>query len=94
MAYGGGASVGAYIAMVQAVKASGAIVRLEPDGFMTILSKIGKPLVVMSPGSWLNKGYQYLTSYKGLAFYTKSSTQLLLGGSVELVAARQIWIPN
>jgi hypothetical protein len=33
------ASAAIYSAMVQAIKASGAIVRLEADGFMTIVSK-------------------------------------------------------
>ena len=94
MAYGGGAVTAAYTAMVQAVKASGAIVRLEPQAFMTILNKIEKPLVVTAPGGFLSKGFSYLTSYKGLCLYTKSPSQLILPSSTELIAAKQIWIPS
>ena len=88
------ASVATYAAMVTAIKASGAIIHIEPEGFTTLLSKMDKPLVVMSPGGWLNRGFQYLTSYRGLIFHTKSSTQLPLPGNSELVAAKQIWIPG
>ena len=96
MTYGGGAAaaVAAYAAIAQAVKASGAIISLDPDNFMKMVVKTEKPLVVMAPGGWLNKGYQYLTAYKGLIFYTKSNSQLMLPGGVELIAARQIWIPG
>ncbi len=38
--------------------------------------------------------YKYITSYKGLAFYTKSRTQLPLGVRPELVHAKSIWIPG
>jgi hypothetical protein len=95
MAYGGGgaAVAAAHAAIVQAVKASGVIVRLEPDAFMTVLNKIEKPLVVMAPEGWLKKDFAYLTSYKGLCFYTKCRTMLMLPGSAELIAAKQIWVP-
>ena len=52
MAYGGSAAVAAAAAIAQAIKASGAIVRIEPDGFLKILSKSNKPLVVMVKGGW------------------------------------------
>ncbi len=96
MAYGaGGAAAAARAAAIaQAIKASGAIVRVEPDDFMMILSKTREPLVVMAKGGFLKTNYQYLTAYKGLVFFTKSPAPLMLPGSAEVVAARQIWIPN
>ena len=95
MSYGGGETVpAAYAAMTQAVKASGAIVRGEPETFMIILNKVEKPLVVMAPGGFCSKGFSYLTSNKGLCFYTKSPLQLMLPSSAELIAAKQIWIPS
>ncbi len=92
--YGGGAVAAAYAAMAQAVKASGSIVRVEPQDFKIILSKNSKPLVVMATGGFINKNYQYLTGYKGLSFFTKSSSPLNLSGDVELVEAKQIWMPS
>lgn len=89
--YGGAA--GAYVAMANAIKASGAIVQVEPNDFMTILQKHESPLVVFSQATIFSKN-QYMTSYKGLFFYTKSSTPLTLPMDIEIVKAKKIWIPN
>ncbi len=91
---GGGAAAAAHAALVQATKASGVIIKVEPDAFLTILNKNREALVVIAPGGFLSKNYQYLTSYKGLAFFTKSQTELMLPGNVEVVSAQQIWIPG
>jgi hypothetical protein len=94
VAGGGSAAAIAAAAIAQAIKASGTIVKVEPNDFLTILSKTKKPLVVMSMGGVFSKNYQYLTSYKGLAFFTKSNTPLQLPGDNELVHAKKIWIPG
>lgn len=80
-------------AMAQAVKASGAIVRMEPKDFLQILYRADDPIVVTSTSKVFKTSYKYLTSHKGLAFYTKSATPLQLG-TVEIVHAKQIWIPG
>jgi hypothetical protein len=92
MAYAGEAA--AYAAIAQAVKASGAIVRVEPEGFLKILSKVKDPLVVMAKGGFIKSNYQYLTGYKGLVFFTKSPKSLMLPGDAEVVTSKQIWIPG
>ncbi len=89
MAY---ASVAAAIA--QAVKASGAIISMEPAGFLTIVNKCEKPLVIVAHGGFLDRSFRYLTSYKGLAFHTRSKAELMLPGKAELVQAKTIWIPR
>lgn len=90
--YGGGAAAAAAIA--QAIKASGAIVKMEPDDFLQIVHRADDPIVVMATSKVFGKtSYKYITSYKGLAFYTKSPRQLSLGSGAELVYAKQIWIP-
>ena len=94
MAYSGGATAAAAAAIAQAIKASGAIVNMAPDGFIKILSKSSKPLVVMAKGGIIKANYQYLTSYKGLIFFTKSETELMLPGDCEIIFARSIWIPS
>ncbi len=95
-AYVGGAAGGVAAAAViaQAIKASGAIVRVEPHDFEEILRRSERPLVVSAQGGFISKNYQYLTGYKGLAFYTKSPTELMLPGSAEVIAAGKIWIPG
>ncbi|MFH0769254.1 MAG: hypothetical protein V1932_06785 [Chloroflexota bacterium] len=99
MAYGAGGSAAAVAAaraaaIANAIKASGAIVQVEPDDFILLLSKVDRPLVVMATGGFMKKNYQYLTGYKGLIFFTKSPTPLMLPGGAELIASKKIWIPN
>jgi hypothetical protein len=82
-------------AIARAIKASGTIVRVEPAEFLKVLARTEEPLVVFAERSgFLNpKKYEYLTSYKGLAFFTKSSTPVQFAGRVEIISAKKIWIP-
>lgn len=94
----GAAACGAAVAMyaiANATKATGAIVHVEPDLFQMLLQlQSGEtPLVVFSPAGLFKKN-QYLMAYKGLIFYTKTSTLLTLQINVELIQAKKIWIPN
>jgi hypothetical protein len=81
-------------AIAQAIKASGAIVRVESTDFMTILDRVDNPLVVTSESKFFSTKYHYLTAYKGLIFYTKTAMPLMLRPSVELIRAKNIWIPG
>ena len=98
MAAGGaaGAPAGgaAHNQMVQAVRASGVIVRIEPGEFQKLLSHISEALIVVARGGFLSANFKYLVSYKGLAFYTKSQTQLSLPGDAQTVEAKKIWVPG
>jgi hypothetical protein len=84
----------AHAAMVNALRASGVIVRVRPEDFLALLRRVEEPLVVAAQGGLLRKSYQYLTSYKGLAFYAQSATPLMLPRTVETVLAEKIWIPG
>ena len=88
-----GGTAAAAAAIAQATKASGAIVRVEPPDFVRILSRTEKPLVVMAQGGLVAKNHQYITSYKGLVFFTKSHNPLQFSSKVEIVVAKKIWIP-
>ena len=81
-------------AVAQAVKASGVIVRVEAGDFLAILARQPAPLVVHATGGFFSTNYQYLTSYKGLAFYAKSSAPIDLPPGCELVEAATIWVPG
>ncbi|MBT9160869.1 MAG: hypothetical protein DDT26_02165 [Dehalococcoidia bacterium] len=100
MVYGAGAAAGtaagaaAARAIANAIKASGAIVRVEPDAFEKIIARIDEPLVVRAEGGWRTKNYQYLTAYKGLIFYTKSPSEIPFPSRVEMISAAKIWIPD
>jgi hypothetical protein len=87
----GGAAAAAAIA--QAIKASGAIVRVEPLDFMALLERAERPLLVYCESRFFSTSYQYLMGYKGLVFYAKSRTPLDLPHNIEVVTAKKIWIP-
>ena len=94
MTNGAAAGGAAAAEIAQAIRASGAIVSVESTDFMTILGRVEKPLVVCSQSKFISTKYHYLTAYKGLIFYTKSSTPLMLRPSAELIQAKKIWIPG
>jgi hypothetical protein len=96
MSAGGAAAGGAAAAaaIAQAIKASGVLIRVEPAEFLRILYRQKEPLVVHAAGGFFRTSYQYLTSYKGLAFYSKSKEPLDLPSGCELVTAGGIWIPG
>ncbi len=88
------AGAAAAAAIAQATKASGVIVRVEPTEFMQILARQEAPLVVVARRRLFGLTYQFLTSYKGLAFFTKSRFPLSLPPGTEVVVAGKIWIPG
>ncbi len=81
-------------AIAQAVKASGTIVKVDPEQFERILARQPGLLVVTAEAGFFSTTYQYLTSYKGLAFFSESDTPLSLPTGSELVVAEKIWIPG
>ena len=87
-----GAAAAAVIA--NAIKASGVVVRVEPQDFQSILGKVDSPLVIAAKGGLFSTKYQYMVSYKGFAFFTKSLSPLELPPKVETILARKIWIPG
>ena len=94
VALAGAAGAAGAAAIAEAIKASGAIVRVEPGEFLKILQRQSQPLVVCAKGGFIKTNYQYLTSYKGLVFFAKSPAHLPLPGDSEVVNSRKIWIPG
>jgi hypothetical protein len=80
-------------AIANATKALGVIVKVEPGEFQAIVKRADSPVIVVARGGVLKKHWEYLTSYKGLAFYTRSEPQLVFSGRYEMIAAKKIWIP-
>ena len=89
-----GASAAAHAAIANAIKASGVVVRLEPGEWLTVLKRTDNPLVVIAEGGMFKTKYHYLTSYRGLAFFTKSPMALVLPGRAEIITAKSISIPD
>ena len=87
------AAAAAAAAIADAIKASGVLVRVAPEEFAKILALTKEPLIVIAKGGFFSGNYQYLMSYKGLAFFTKSSAVLKLPDGAEVVNANRISIP-
>ena len=80
-------------AIAEASKAIGPIICVEPQEFLALLRRAEKPLVIQSSSGLFTK-YRYLTSYKGLTFFTKSKEPLQIPGSAESIKAKKILIPQ
>ena len=81
-------------AVANAIKASGTIVELDPDEFQRILNRARDLVVVVAGPRRFHQRYDYLTSYRGLAFYTKSPSALFLPSGSEVVSAKKVWMPG
>ena len=98
MAYTGGAAAAgaaaAAHAIANAIKASGAIVKVEPEEFIKVVSLGDKPLVVHAMGGMLSKHHRYITGHKGLVFFTRSDQPLDIMTSFQLIEAKSISVPD
>jgi hypothetical protein len=89
-----GAAGAAAAAIAQAIKACGVLVRVEPSEFLNVVHRQQEPLVVRAATGFFTTNYMYLTSYKGLAFWTKANYELGLPPKCEVVTAGSISIPG
>ena len=80
-------------AIANAIKASGIIIHVDPVEFQNILHKIESPLVVCAVCGIFFTKYRYLVSYKGLAFFTKATEEIVFPKGAEIIMARKIWVP-
>ncbi len=96
MAYGatGAGASAAYAAMVNAVRASGAIVEVEPEVFEQLVGKTKEPLVIYAEPGFMSKKSSYLTNHRGFFFHTKTERRLNLPSQCEMIKSKKIWVPN
>ncbi len=94
VAGGAGGAIGGYHVIANAIKASGAIVKVEADVFEQLIQKQQDGLVVFNEGGIFSTSYKYLTSYKGIFFFTKTKTPLILPANLEVVKTKKIWMPE
>lgn len=90
----GAGAAAAVAAMIQATRAMGVIVKVEPAEFLGVLGRQQGLLVVHSSGGVFHTWHYYLTSYKGLAFYSVSREALELPKDIELIESKSIWVPG
>lgn len=88
------AAAAAAAAMIQATRAMGVIVRVESVEFLRVLTRQTGLLVVHASGGYFRTKHYYLTSYKGLAFYTVSPDPLPMPPDIERIESSGIWVPG
>ncbi len=93
MTTGSGVAITAGL-IANALKAQGVVVEVTPEDFEKIIKKIEFPLVVCAQSKIIRTTHKYLTSYKGLAFYTKSREPISLSSNVERIDAKSLSVPE
>jgi|RhiMethySRZTD1v2_1073278.scaffolds.fasta_scaffold51309_7 hypothetical protein len=91
MAGGAVGAAAAAAAIAQAIKASGAIVQVEPEPFTRLLAANAQGLVVHAPSAFSR--HKYIMGYRGLVFWTKTREPLYVPSTVQVVEAKKIWVP-
>lgn len=90
---GGAGAAAAAAAIARAIKASGAIVRVEPSEFRKLLGHEPDGLVVHAPGGLFRNRHKYLMGYRGLVFYASTGEPIQIPGRCQVVEAKRIWVP-
>ena len=90
---GSGAAAAAAAAAARAIKASGAIVKLDPGEFDRLTNQNPQGLVVHAPGGFLSSRHRYLMGFSGLVFFTSSPEPLVMPRAMQVIEAKKIWIP-
>ena len=80
--------------LANALKAQGVVVEVTPEDFQKIINRSEHPLVVHAQTKIIRTKHKYLTTYKGLAFFTKSQEIIRLSGNIEWVEAKKLAIPE
>jgi len=82
--------------LADAIKSFGVIVQVKPETFLDILEMQENPLILEALGSFLGlrKHYRYVTSYKGLTFFTKCYRELNLPENSESIKVGLLEIPH
>lgn len=88
------AGAAAYAARIQAIRASGTLVRVEPADFLQLIALTAEPLVVHCVGGFFSTYHKYLMGCRGLAFYTESPTFLKLPANCPVIESDKIWMPG
>ena len=81
-------------ASIQALKAFGSIVRIEPNVFLELLSLQEQPLVVQGSGGFLTSHYRYIMSYQGITFFAKSNKKLELPANAKIIETKKVFVPD
>jgi hypothetical protein len=80
--------------VAEAIRAMGPIIQVEPIDFAKILVRTPEPLVIHATYGVFSTKHQYLTSYKGLFFHTRTPTPFPLPEDAELIESKRIWVPS
>ncbi len=81
-------------AISNAVMASGAIIKIDNNSFINLLSKMDSAVVIEAKGGVFGTRWNYLTNYKNFYFFTKSKEKIGIPSRHELIKSSRIWVPG
>jgi hypothetical protein len=68
------------------------LISMDADDFLKLLEQIEKPLIIMAQGKhFFQQNYQYMVSFKGFNFQTKSLEKLPMPAYSLIVESKQSW---
>ena len=79
---------------MNATRATGVIVHVDAGDFQALIKRAVEPMILVARGGVFKKHYQYMTTYKGLAFFTRSDRPLEFAGRHEKIMVKKLWIPD
>ncbi|MGH7731053.1 MAG: hypothetical protein ACRENJ_07370 [Candidatus Eiseniibacteriota bacterium] len=91
---GAAGAAAAAVAVSEAIKASGAIVRVAPAEFQKLMNQNPRGLVVHAVGGLFSRRHKYLMGYQGLVFQASAPEAIPVPGTCQIVEANKIWIPG
>lgn len=80
--------------VANAQKAQGAIITVDAENFQRVVRMAEAPLVVHGAAGIFSSKHAYVTSYRGLTFYTKVPKPLTFSAGVEMIEADRVSIPE
>lgn len=86
-------TTGASAFSLRAIRAAGALVAVDAEAFLSILSRMENPMVLYAERRLLRR-HAYLCHYKGFSFYVKSWKPIELPDNIDLMRVQRIWIPD
>jgi hypothetical protein len=91
---GGATAAAAAAARLQALRASGTVIQVEPEVLQHIIHSQDNPIIVWSKQGLLRNRFAYMTSHRGFVFVAVSRTPLQLPLQAEVYQARWVWVPQ
>jgi hypothetical protein len=82
-------------AIASAIKASGAIVEIEPRDFEQLVRRVPDTIVLhQEPAGMFSRDHRYTTSLGGFIFVARTREAIFEPGQIRAIPVKKIWFPD